>query len=103
MPFNQKFMADNAKGRQKSASFCAASREAWAVSHASKTNAPEVGKYKPKFSQVEKKSLETTLYAPQKNSGAERILKRELDHTFLCEHTIKLLASSKNIMKNKIG
>jgi len=47
--------------------------------------------------------LETTLYAPQKNAGAERILKRELDHTFLCEHTIKLLASSTNLGRNKIG
>lgn len=52
VPFNQKFRQDTsnlASARQKSASFGATSREAWQRSHASKTNAPEVGKYKPKF------------------------------------------------------
>ena len=79
------------RGREKSASFSATSREAWASSHASKTNAPEVGKYKPKFSQIEPKELATVIRAPQKNVGADRILQRELQHTFMCNHAIKVL------------
>lgn len=51
IPFKQKFNAKESPcNKNKSASFCATSREAWLTSHASKTNPPDVGKYKPKFS-----------------------------------------------------
>lgn len=51
IPFSQKFNAkESPSAKIKSASFSATSREAWMTSHASKTNPPDVGKYKPKFS-----------------------------------------------------
>ena len=46
-----------APAHRKSASFVSTSREAWTVSHSSKTNPPEVGKYRPNFNQVEKKDM----------------------------------------------
>lgn len=79
IPFNQKFASGaNAHSRQKSASFTATSRDAWATSHASKTNPPDVGKYKPKYSQVEPKGLSAEIRAQPKNEGADRIMQREL-------------------------
>ena len=61
IPFDQKRKHErNSKHAQTTSSFNATSRDAWAKSHASKTNPPEVGKYKPKFSQVEK-IAETTV------------------------------------------
>ena len=38
--------------RNITSSFNASSRNAWQDAHASKTNPPDVGKYKPKFNQI---------------------------------------------------
>jgi len=81
VPFDQKLRNKNKDvvvNHMKSASFSATSREAWQTSHASKTNAPEVGKYKPKFNQVEKIGIQHHIIAPRKNIGQERILDREI-------------------------
>ncbi len=55
IPFNIKKYEkkERNEARIKSFSFSATSRDEWAKSHASKTNAPEVGKYNPHFDQVE--------------------------------------------------
>ena len=62
------------EARVKSFSFSATSRDNWAKSHASKTNAPEVGKYHPHFDQVESLVQKAVIRAPKKNIGAERKL-----------------------------
>ena len=82
--------------KAKSSSFSATSREAWIKSHASKTNPPDVGKYKPKFNQVEKKELYTAIIAPQKNMGQERILNRELQHTHFCDKVLHVINDKKH-------
>ena len=97
VPFKQDLNPKESKhSRQKSFCFAATSRDAWASSHASKTNAPEVGKYKPKFSQVENKSWSQKIVAPQKNVGADRILKRDLQHSHWCDKILKNLNEIKH-------
>mgnify|MGYP000055953127 CR=1 FL=1 len=87
------------KGHQKSSSFYATSREQWETSHASKTNPPDVGKYKPKFSQVERSAHELTIRPPPFNFGTERIGHRELQHSTFCEKIIHDLSDRKPASK----
>ena len=63
IPWNQKYKDEytTLNTRQKSSCFITSSRDAWARAHASKTNPPEVGKYKPRYSQVEKRGLKADI------------------------------------------
>ena len=55
------------------------------------TKPPEVGWYKPKYSQVERVSMKAVIRAPQKNLGTERILQRDLQHMQFCDHVLNVL------------
>ena len=104
IPFDQKKKRDDHSSKIKSSSFAATSRDAWATSHASKTNPPEVGKYKPKFSQVEHAGLETVIRKPKVNIGKERIEQRDLQHSLCFSNQnkfLKMLCHSKNPGKRK--
>ena len=87
--------------RNKSSSFNATSRDAWATAHASKTNPPDVGKYKPKFNQVEKIAPSSQIIAEPRNFGNERILTRDLQHTFFCDKVLHTLNDRRNPGKRK--
>ena len=87
--------------RHKSSSFNATSRDAWATAHASKTNPPDVGKYKPKFNQVEKIAPQTQIIKEPRNFGAERILTRDLQHTFFDEKLLRSLNDRRHPGKRK--
>ena len=85
MPFNQSFGKERGRNgntymsqHQKSSSFHATTRNAWQDSHASKTDPPEVAKYTPKYSQVEKIAVKAVIRNIKKNVGQQRIMQREL-------------------------
>ena len=107
VPFEQKFRNDK-KGvpisnRGKSSSFCATSRDLWQQSHASKTNPPEVGKYKPRFSQVEKIAQQPHINVPKINYGAERIAERDNQKQHWCEHILKNINPNPHPGKRALG
>ena len=93
MPWNQNYMdpVQPVRRNQSSACFTATSRDGWALSHANKTNPPEVGKYKPRYSQIERKGATTKIVSKSKNTGSERILQRELQHSYFCPHALVVL------------
>ena len=86
--------------RHKSPCFVATSREQRANTLASRTNPPEVGRYRPRHSQTEKKGISSTINPNSKNFGTERILQRELQHSYICPHTLKVLTDKESRPKS---
>lgn len=84
-------MGTNDRSRKSSACFTSLTRKQWENLHATKIESPEVGKYNPNFSYVEKKGLTTKLRAKPQNFGSERIKQRELQHSYICPHTLQVL------------
>ena len=83
----------------------APSREAWALAHASKTNSPDVGKYKPKYTHIEKVAPITQIIAEGRNKGSERIMARDIQHTVWCDKVLNCLNdhSKHNHSKRKLS
>ena len=75
-PFD--LVADTLHRRTVSSSFNATSRDAWQKAHASRTNPPEVGKYKPKTSAVWADSKKTVIRETPPNYGQKRKLMQNL-------------------------
>ena len=55
-----------------------------------------MGKYKPKFNQVEKIATKAHINVPKVNYGADRIKQRELQHTYFCDNMLKVLNERRN-------
>ena len=72
-------------------SFKSTEREARLKAFASKTNAPAVGKYTPRYSQIDKAFRKTIYLKERENEGVLR--KRELNMAsqFICPHTIRVI------------
>ena len=75
-PFD--LVQDPVHRRTVSSSFNATSRDAWQKAHASRTNPPEVGKYKPKTTAVWAKSKATQIIETPPNYGEERKMAKNL-------------------------
>ena len=89
IPFE--IVKDKEVRKSVSSSFHATSRDAWQSAHASKTNPPEVGKYKPKNSVVWAKSKATVIRKTPPNEGTERKLRQGLQQMRCVDRIIKKL------------
>lgn len=58
--------------RKVQGAFKSTTREAWNQAHSSKTKPPEVGKYKPKYDQIETDLKAITIRDIQPNVGEQR-------------------------------
>ena len=56
-----------------------------------------MGKYKPKFNQVEKIATKAHINVPKVNYGTDRIKQRELQHTYFCDNMLKVLTERRNL------
>lgn len=84
VPFD--LLATNPTHRRTiSSSFNATSRDAWQSAHASKTNPPEVGKYKPKTESVWPDQRIYRIMETPPNEGKERKLRKGLQQVNCCE------------------
>ena len=55
-----------------------------------------MGKYKPKFNQVEKIATKAHINVPKVNHGTDRIKQRELQHTYFCDNMLKVLTERRH-------
>lgn len=69
--------------------FKSTTREAWQSAHSSKTMPPEVGKYKPKFSQIESDKKVAKIRNIKPNVGEQHIAARDEQHTHVCLKVVK--------------
>ena len=81
------------------------SRDARAQAFASKTNSPDIGKYTPKYNQIEKVSPNFKIIAEGVNKGSERIMARDIQHTVWCDKVLNCLNdhSRHNHSKRKLS
>jgi len=87
VPFD--LLADKDFRREVTSSFCSTSREAWQQAHASRTDPPDFGKYKPKFDTVWKFKKEAVIRNEVENEGAKRVHQRQWQQNTVCDKVIR--------------
>lgn len=72
-------------------SFKATERDARLTAFASKTNPPPVGKYTPRYTQVDASFRETKYLAEKENEGFAKKRELNLKTMHICPHTIRVI------------
>ena len=75
--------------RHVTSSFKAVTRDAWDETHASKSRAPELGRYRPKHQVVDRMPDQAAIREEHRHIGRERIQEKLKQQSHFCERVVK--------------